>query len=167
VLHILGIVVFLLILVAGLVVIPFGIPGTFIIVLDSFVYGLATHFERVTLGFVGILLAISLAVEAVEFVLGALAARKYGSSSWGMWGALIGGFFGALWLTSLFPPLGTFLGAFVGAFAGAFVFELLSQRDVDRALKAGWGAFLGALGGKLLKIVTAVGMIIAVAVQVF
>ncbi len=166
-LHILGIVVFLLILVAGLVVIPFGIPGTFIIVLDSFVYGLATHFERVTLGFVGILLAISLAVEAVEFVLGALAARKYGSSSWGMWGALIGGFFGALWLTSLFPPLGTFLGAFVGAFAGAFVFELLSQRDVDRALKAGWGAFLGALGGKLLKIVTAVGMIIAVAVQVF
>lgn len=166
-LHVLGIVGFVLVLLTGLVVIPFGIPGTFLIVLDSFIYGWATGFQSVSLEFVGILLAISLAVEAVEFFLGALTAKKYGSSRWGMWGAILGGFFGALWLTPLTPPFGTFLGAFAGAFGGAFLFEFLSQKDVHRALKAGWGAFLGALGGKVLKIVTALGMIVAVLIQVF
>ncbi len=165
--HILGSVVFVLVLFAGLAVIPFGIPGTFVIVLDSFIYGWATGFRPVTLEFVGILLAISLVVEGIEFFFGALAARKYGSSAWGMWGALLGGFLGAIYWTPLFPPIGTFVGAFAGAFVGAFVLELLSQRDAHRALKAGWGAFLGALGGKMLKILTAIGMLVVVLIRAF
>ncbi|GBD94098.1 hypothetical protein BMS3Abin05_01696 [bacterium BMS3Abin05] len=166
-LSVLGMILFWLVLLAGIAVIPFGIAGTFIIVGDTLVYGLLTQFSKFTIGFVGILLVISVLVEGAEFVLGAWAAKKYGSSSWGMWGAILGGFFGAIWFTPVAPPFSTLLGAFIGAFLGAFLLEVLHERNVQKALKVGWGAFLGAVSGKILKIVAAVGMIVAIGIQVF
>ena len=164
---IIGMIIFWLVLLAGIVVIPFGIAGTFVIVVDAFVLGLLTHFVRMTPGFLIALLVISLLVEGIEFVLGAWAAKRFGSSAWGMWGAILGGFFGAIWFTPFVPPIGTLLGAFVGAFGGAFLLEVLHEKDVSRALKVGWGAFLGAVGGKILKIVAAIGMVVAIGIQVF
>ncbi len=166
-LSVLGMILFWIVLLAGIAVIPFGIAGTFIIVADAFVLGLLTHFAKMTPVFLLILLAVSLLVEGIEFFLGAWSAKRFGSSSWGMWGAILGGFFGALWFTPLAPPLGTLLGAFVGAFGGAFLLELLHEKEVGRALKVGWGAFLGAVSGKLLKIVAAIGMVVAIGIQVF
>jgi len=167
VLSVLGMIFFWLVLLLGIVVIPFGIAGTFLIVADAFVLGLLTHFAKMTPLFLLALLAVSIFVEGIEFLLGAWAAKRFGSSSWGMWGAILGGFLGAIWFTPVAPPLGTLLGAFVGAFGGAFLLELLHEKDVTRALKVGWGAFCGAVGGKILKIVAAIGMIVAIAIQVF
>ncbi len=166
-LSVLGMIFFWLVLLLGIAVIPFGIAGTFIIVADAFVLGLLTHFAKMTPGFLLALLTLSLLVEGFEFFLGAWAAKRFGSSSWGMWGAVLGGFFGAIWFTPLAPPLGTLLGAFVGAFGGAFLLELLDEKEVARALKVGWGAFLGAVSGKILKIVAAIGMIVAIVIRVF
>jgi len=166
-LSVLGMILFWLVLLGGIAVIPFGIAGTFIIVADAFFLGLLTHFAKMTPGFLLALLSVSLLVEGVEFILGAWAAKRFGSSAWGMWGAILGGFFGAIWFTPLVPPLGTLLGAFVGAFGGAFLLELLHEKDAARAFKVGWGAFLGAVSGKLLKIVAAIGMVVAIGIQVF
>ena len=164
-LSVIGWIFFALGLLVGVLVIPFGIPGTFIIVAVSFLAGLATHFQAITWPFLGALLAISLGVELIEFVLGALSARKFGSSKWGMWGSILGGLFFAIWATPLSPVIGTIFGAFIGAFVGAFVFEFLRFGDLNRALRSGWGSFLGAITGRLLKLVVAIVMVVLIAVR--
>lgn len=164
---IVGWILFVLGWIVGILVIPFGIPGTFLIVIDAFIFALVSGFQSITWGFLGVLLGLSILVELVEFFLGAAAARKYGSSKWGMWGAIIGGFIGALWATPFSPILGTIFGAFIGAFIGAFVFEFIRFSDSARALRAGWGAFLGAFTGRLLKLLVAIIMVVLIAFRVW
>jgi uncharacterized protein YqgC (DUF456 family) len=153
---------FVLFLLIGLAVIPFGIAGTFIIVADVFLYALLTDFELITWKFLGVLLGISIIVEGLEFFLGAAAAKKYGSSSWGMWGAILGGFFGAIWGTAISPIFGTIFGAFIGAFLGAYLFEFVRFKDSQKALEAGWGAFLGTVTGRFLKFFAAILMLVLI-----
>ena len=165
--EILGMIVFWIFLIAGVVIIPFGVAGTFIIVADALVYGLITGFERITLPFVGLLLAMALFVELIEALLGAVLAKRFGGSKWGMTGAIIGGTVGAIIGTPITPVLGTLLGGFIGAFIGAMSLEWFHTSDPHNALKVGFGAFLGALGGKVTKIVVAIIMVIMVGVRVF
>ena len=75
-----------------------------------------------------------------------------------MIGAMIGGFVGAIWATAILPLIGTLFGAFIGAFVGAAVFEYFNSNDLDKSVKAGFGAFLGSLGGKLTKLAVAVAL---------
>ena len=165
--EILGMIIFWIFLIVGVVIIPFGVAGTFIIVADALVYGLITGFDRITLPFIGLLLAMALFVELVEALLGAVLAKKFGGSKWGMTGAIIGGTVGAIIGTPITPVLGTLLGGFIGAFIGALSLEWLHTSDLHNALKVGFGAFLGALGGKVTKIVVAIIMVIMVGVRVF
>ncbi|MFQ5675274.1 MAG: DUF456 family protein [bacterium] len=151
----------------GVVIIPFGIPGTFVIVANAFIYGWLTEFSEVTWKFLGLLFLIALAVEVLEFFVGAATAGKFGASKLGMFGAIVGGFLGAIWGTGVVPLLGTLLGAFLGAFAGAALFEYIGTKDLEKSLRVGFGAFLGAVGGKLTKIATAVAMVVMVGFQVF
>ena len=57
--EVVGMIFFWLVLLVGVAVIPFGLAGTFIIVVDAFVYGLVTGFGKITLPFVGFLLLIA------------------------------------------------------------------------------------------------------------
>ena len=158
---------FWLVLILGVVIIPFGIPGTFIIVADALIYGLVTSFSKITLLFVGLLFVIALAVELVEALFGAFLAKRFGGSKWGMAGAMIGGFLGAVAGTPITPVLGTLLGGFFGAFVGATTLEMLHTSDFKNSFKVGVGAFLGAVGGKVTKIVVAVIMVVMVGLRVF
>lgn len=167
VLEILGQALFWLVMVAGVLVILLGLPGTFVIVINSLIYGVVTSFDQVTAGLLALLFGIAVLAEAAEFYIGAAAAGKYGASRQGMFGAIVGGFAGAIWMTPLLPIVGTLAGAFVGAFAGAALLEYLQTRDWDVALRVGRGAFLGSVGGKLTKIVAATAMVALVAVRVF
>ncbi|MFQ5601796.1 MAG: DUF456 family protein [bacterium] len=162
ILEILGYILFWFIMIAGIIIIPFGIPGTFLIVANVFVFGWLTDFTEITGGFIGILLTIAIAVEIIEFLLGAATAGKFGASRKGMFGAILGGFLGAIWATPLLPLIGTLIGAFVGAFAGAALLEYLGSSDLKKSLRAGFGAFLGAVGGKFTKIAAAVAMAVMV-----
>jgi len=161
--HVLGLIALWLVLIGAVFLIPFGVAGTFLITLATFVYAWATGFEIIGWNVVFWFLGISVAVEVVEFVVGGWAARRAGSSRWGFWGAIVGGFLGALWMTPVLPLIGSLAGALVGAFVGAAVFEYIGQSDVRRALRAGWGAFLGAASGKILKLLVAIGMDVYVA----
>ena len=76
-----GMILFVLILTAGVVVIPFGIAGTFIIVGAVTGYGLLTGFEQVSPQFCGLLLGLALAVELIEALLGAVLASRFGGSN--------------------------------------------------------------------------------------
>ncbi len=158
----LGHLIFWLVLVIGLVVIPFGLPGTFIMATAALIYGLLTDFTPIQFLDVVYLFGIAILGEVVEFLLGAFTAKRFGGSNWAMIGAIVGGFLGALWATGLMPIVGTLLGAFAGAFVGAFALEYLYRGKIHAAVKAGWGAMLGAIGGKITKIILGIAMLVLV-----
>jgi len=165
--EVVGMIIFWLFLIVGVAVIPFGIAGTFIIVADALIYGLATGFDEITLPFVGILLGMALAVELIEELLSALMAKRFGGSKYAMIGAFLGGFFGAIVCTPIAPVLGTLLGGFFGAFLGATLLEWLHTSDLQNSIKIGIGAFFGAVGGKTTKILVAVIMVVMIGFRVF
>jgi len=160
-------VLFWLVMLAGVAIIPFGIPGTFVIVANALVYAWLTDFVAISWGFLALLLGIAVLAEVVEFFLGAATAGKYGASKVGMLGAMVGGIVGAIWATPILPLIGTLIGAFAGAFAGAALFEYLATRDFDKSLRVGFGAFLGSVGGKLTKIAVAVAMAVMVGFRIY
>lgn len=147
----------------GLVLIPFGLPGTWVQVAGAGLYGYLTGFETVGWPTILVLLALAVVGEVVEFVLGGKYARKYGGSRRAAWGAILGGFVGALLGTPV-PIVGNVIGAFVGAFAGAAILELTTGKDWRNpewraAMRVGWGAFVGRLVATAAK--SAVGVAIA------
>lgn len=167
ILEIFGQIAFWFFMFVGIVIIPFGIPGTFLIFGNALIYAWLTDFAEITWAFLGVLLLIAILVELIEFFLGAAAAGKYGASKTGMFGAIVGGILGAIWGTGVVPLIGTLLGAFAGAFAGAALFEYAVTKDPEKSIRVGFGAFLGSLGGKLTKIAAAVAMVVMVGVRIF
>lgn len=64
-------------------------------------------------------------------------AKMFGATRKGVVGACIGGLLGIF----LFPPF----GVFVGSFLGAVMAELLGGKQIEKALRAGVGTFLGSI----------------------
>jgi uncharacterized protein YqgC (DUF456 family) len=160
-----GIVIFWIFLIIGVTIIPFGLGGTFLIVVDVFVYGLLTKFEKITLLFSILLLSIALIVELIEALIGAVMAKKFGGSKWGMVGALMGVFFGAMVGTPIIPIVGTLIGGFIGSFFFAMILERIHSPNWSQAIEVGFGAFCGVLFGKVMKILAALIMIVMVAIK--
>jgi uncharacterized protein YqgC (DUF456 family) len=146
-------------LLIGLLLIPFGLPGLWLMLLGLVGYGWLTDFR--TLSAVGLALAFALALvgEAVEAWLGFHFARRYGGSSRAGWGALIGGLIGAIVGVPV-PLLGSVIGGFLGAFVGAALFEYSRARQTGAAARSGWGAVLGRATAAAVKM--AIGIVIAV-----
>jgi uncharacterized protein YqgC (DUF456 family) len=137
--------------VAGLLLIPFGLPGLWVIVLAIVGHGWLTDFRTLSAAFLALVLGLALAGELLEAWIGFRFARRYGGSRRAGWGALAGGLVGAVVGVPV-PIIGSVIGGFVGAFVGAALFEYTSARHSGVAAKAGWGAVLGraaAAGGKM------------------
>jgi uncharacterized protein len=143
----------------GLLLIPFGLPGLWLMLLGIVGYGWLTDFRTVTV--TGIVLAFALALvgEVVEAWLGFRFARRYGGSSRAGWGALVGGLIGAIVGVPV-PLIGSVVGGFLGAFAGAALFEYTRARRTGPAAWAGWGAVLGRATAAAIKM--ALGIVIGV-----
>ncbi|HZF67454.1 MAG TPA: DUF456 domain-containing protein [Gemmatirosa sp.] len=135
----------------ALVLVPLGLPGLWVIVLAALVHGPIAGLPGIGWGTVGVLLALALLAEGVEFVLGVRFAQRYGGGRRAAWGAVLGGFAGALVGVPV-PIIGSVIGGFVGAFAGALVGEYSAGRDRQGATRAATGAVIGraaAVGAKL------------------
>jgi uncharacterized protein YqgC (DUF456 family) len=142
---------------AGLLMVPLGLPGTWLQVIALGAYAYAMHW-RAGWWIFAIALALAATAEVVEFVMGGRFARKYGGSRRAAWGAILGGLVGAF-LGVPIPVIGSVIGAFVGAFVGAAALELTAGAEARNALRVGWGAFLGRLAAAAMK--SAVGVLIA------
>jgi uncharacterized protein YqgC (DUF456 family) len=86
---------------------------------------------------------LTIAVTVADYIIPLLGAKRYGASKWGIWGSVIGMAVGIF-----FSPFGMVLGALIGA----VVAEWLVQKEKGRALRAGWGVFIGSLLGTALKL---------------
>ena len=145
-----------LVLLLGLLMIPFGMPGTWIIA------GAALGYSLLVPGTVGTFTVVCVALlavvgEALEWTLTAKYARKYGGSKRASWGAVIGGMIGAF-VGIPVPIVGSIVGAFVGAFAGAFVFELTGGATGGVATRVATGALIGRALSAAVKVGIGVAM---------
>ncbi len=146
-------------LVAGLLLVPFGLPGLWLMVLGVIGYGWLTGFHSVGAGIIALVVGLACIGEIVEWWLGFRFTIKYGGSRRAGWGALIGGIVGAIVGVPV-PVIGSVIGAFFGSFAGAALFEYTRERHAGVAVRAGWGAMLGRAAAAGAKI--ALGLVIAV-----
>ena len=168
-LDILGNIFFLLILLVCLATIFFSLPGNIMILVASVIYGFITGFHEVTVRILILLALLTAAGEVVEYVMGIVGAKRYGSSNRGIVFSMIGGFAGAIICAPLFFGFGAILGALGGAFAGAFLAELNTYglEQWKKALKSGWGNFLGRVAGMITKLSIGIGMIVWIAFRIF
>lgn len=163
---ILALLVLIAFCLAGLVLTPIGLPGTFVILAGAIVYNLIQWAMALSLLVLGVLLGIALVGEVLEYVLSVKLASRRGASNPAIWGAVIGGIIGAVVGTPL-PVVGSVVGLFVGVFLGAFLVELVLQKDAARAMTSATGAFYGRVGAILTKSLLGVVMIILIFAAVF
>ena len=145
------------VLVASLLLVPLGLPGTWIMLGAAIGYNALTGTEAVgTATLIGATLLV-LAAEWAEFVLGAKFARRYGGSRRAGWGAIVGGIVGAFAGVPV-PIVGPVIGALVGSFGGALLFEYTVARDHRGATRVATGALIGRVAAIAVKV--AVGCIL-------
>ncbi|GAC1688107.1 MAG: hypothetical protein NVS9B3_06680 [Gemmatimonadaceae bacterium] len=146
-------------LLLGLLLVPLGLPGLWILVAAAVAYPLLTGdpaIGTVTMIGVGVL---AFGAEAVEWTLASRYARKYGGSKRAGWGAMVGSMVGAVMGVPV-PVVGSVVGAFAGAFVGALVFEYFHTGSSIGATRVAWGALIGRVLAVAVK--TGVGVAIAV-----
>ncbi len=142
-----------------------GLFGNWLLLGAFAVVWVATGWVHV--GWLGIALMLIFAVlgEILETALAGYGARRFGGSKGSMVAALVGCIGGAIFLTALIPiPLiGTIIGACIGAFGAAAIYDYIQhERTPAEAVRIGWGATLGKLGGMFAKFICGV-VILAVA----
>lgn len=147
----------LLMFVLGLVLVPFGLPGLWVIVLGVIGYAWWTGFQTIGIVTIGVVLGLALAGELLELWTGFRLTQRYGGSTRAGWGAIAGGIIGAIVGVPV-PIIGSVIGAFVGAFLGAALLQYASARSMGGAASAGWGAVLGRAAAAGLKIGLGVAM---------
>jgi uncharacterized protein len=134
----------------GAFLIPFGLPGNWMIAAVGLVGPL------MGLGWMPLLILTAAAAiaELLELLVATKVTKKAGAGKAGMWGCFVGGILGALFGTPLIPIpiLGTLLGSAAGALLGAILFEVLfARQETHKLMNIGMGAFFGVLLGKVLK----------------
>jgi uncharacterized protein YqgC (DUF456 family) len=144
-------------LVAGLLLIPLGLPGLWLMVGAALLYSYAK--PTISVWTIGVLAVLALVAELIEFALSGRYARKYGGSRRAGWGAILGGIVGAFVWTPL-PVIGPMIGAFAGAFVGAWLAEITAGTAVRGATRVATGALLGRIVAVAMKV--GIGLVLAV-----
>ncbi len=129
---------------AGLagVIVP-ALPGTVLIFAGLVLAAWADNFTRVSGVTLAVIGAIGAASYGVDFVAAALGAKRLGASRRAMAGAALGTIAGLF-----FGLPGIILGPFVGAVIG----EMTVHRDLARAGRAGFAAWIGFVAGMAVKV---------------
>jgi uncharacterized protein YqgC (DUF456 family) len=127
-------------------------PGTIFILAGALLHRVMLGPEKsIGWGTIAVLVSLTVAAHALDFLSGYFGARYFGATKWGMFGALIGAIVGIF-----FGIFGLVVGPVVGAVAGEFI---AGKRMID-AGRAGWGSLLGNLGAMIGKLFIALVMIV-------
>lgn len=134
--------------IAGLIL-P-ALPGPLLIFAGLVAAAWAEDFAYVGTNTLLVLAILSALALLLDFLAGALGARRYGASARAATGALLGALVGIF-----FGLPGLVLGPFFGAVVG----QLLTAPELSPAVRAGWGAWIGVLLGTAAKVALAAIMI--------
>jgi uncharacterized protein YqgC (DUF456 family) len=143
----------LLLLIIGFTLMILGVFGSFLPVLPgpslSWIGLVLLYFTNavpVNYWILVISLLITVIISILDYLIPAKGTKKFGGSSYGIWGTNIGLIVGIL--TPI--PFGFIIGPFVGAFIGELLYD---YKDHGRALKAATGSFMGFLASSFMKFV--------------
>jgi hypothetical protein len=126
-------------------------PGAIIILAGALLHRMMLGPEKsVGLGTIAVLVFLTVAAYALDFLSGYFGAKYFGATRWGMFCALLGALIGIF-----FGIVGLFVGPVIGAIVGEFV---AGKRMID-AGRAGWGSLLGNLGAMIGRLFIALVMI--------
>ncbi|MFV8322149.1 DUF456 domain-containing protein [Flavobacterium sp. LS2R12] len=145
-----------LLLALGFMCVILGIFGSFLPVLPgpsiSWVGLVLLYFTNTVPAnywVLGIALLITVIISVLDYVIPAKGIKRFGGSSYGIWGTNIG-----LVIGILAPiPFGFLIGPFLGALIGELIYDF---KDHNRALKAAAGSFVGFLASSFMKFVVCV-----------
>jgi len=159
------IVIFALILgVTGIIgsIIP-GIPGpplSWVGILLLYIGKTGTHGgEPMSLTLLLIMLAVTVVVTVLDYVVPAYFTKVTGGSKYGAWGSVIGLFIGLF-----INPIAMILGAILGAFLAELIF---AKKDAGDSFASALGAFLGFLFGTGIKLISSSVMLYYIVVYAF
>ena len=141
----------ILLLILGFACIITGLIGSFLPVLPgpsvSWVGLALLYFTKAVPAnywVLGIALLITVVISVLDYVIPAKGTKRFGGSSYGIWGTNIG-----LVIGILAPvPFGFLIGPFLGALIGELIYDF---KDHNRALKAAAGSFVGFLASSFMK----------------
>lgn len=152
--------------IAALLLILIGFAGTLLPALPGlpFIFGglwLGAHIDQyaqVSVWVVVLLGVMTAGAMGLDFMAGVLGAKRVGASKEALLGAAVGALLG------LFFGL---IGIFVGPFIGAFIGEYIARGKLGDAGKVGVGTWLGIVAGAVVKIATAMMMVVIFAFAYF
>ena len=117
---------------------------------------------------------IVIVIQVLDYFIPAWGTKKFGGSKYGAWGSTIG-----LLLGFFMGPWGIIVGPFVGAVVGELIYfnrhpqaiisgseqpasntQQAKNNNLTRALRAGFGSFVGLLTGTILKCICCGMMIV-------
>lgn len=150
-------IIFILIGIGGIFipVVP-GIPLIFIAILA---YGWYEGFQHISAYYIAFMAALTVLALLVDYFSATLGAKYFGSSKYGIYGALLGTLLGIV----IFAPVGIFLGPFLGALIG----EMLAGKDINIAAKTSLGTIIGLFSGIAFNLILGLVMFISFLIIIF
>ena len=118
------------------------IPGPILLLTGLVLAAWAENFVFVGTFTIAILTVLAILAHTVDFIAGAMGAKRFGASRQAAIGAAVGAVIGIF-----FGFIGVVVGPFIGAVAG----ELTVNKNIQAAGLAGIGAWLGMLIGTAAK----------------
>jgi uncharacterized protein YqgC (DUF456 family) len=137
-------------LIVGLLMVPFGLPGLWVMLGAVTLYSYALPAGGIGTGTIIVVGALAFLGELMEFLLTGRFVKRYGGSRRSGWGAVLGSIVGAIVGVPV-PVIGSLIGAFAGAFAGAWLAELTLRGEVRAATHVATGALLGRMAAVATK----------------
>ena len=157
----------ILLIVLGAICLLLGLIGCVAPVLPgvplSYLGLLLLHFtDRVQFSwqFLAVWGVVVVVIQILDYFIPAWGTKKFGGTKYGVWGSTIGLFVGLF-----MGPLGIVIGPFIGAVLGELIYfnrhpqttlsetEQNKNSNFNRALRAGFGSFIGLLTGTLIKVI--------------
>lgn len=162
-------IILILCLLAGIALVVLSMPGTWLMVVLAFLYGIFYPLDQGQTSlfwFTTWLVLMATVGELLEFLVGTLGSKAVAVKTSTIVVAFIGGIVGMILCAPLFL-IGALFGMFLGCFMAALLFEYITERDWHRAWLAAISVFVSRLVATTLKTGVAVIMLVYILYKIF
>lgn len=135
------------------------LPGNFLVFFHTAWYKLLSGNPSVTFNFLLTLLILAVGFEIIEYLVLAFTMRRAEASSSTIWFAITGSLIGSF--SGLFSSfvLGSLIGGIFGVLLGALTGTLIKKQPLPVTVRIVSAAFVGSVGGMILKYIGVVIMV--------
>ena len=141
----------LLLIIISSILVWINLPGTFIFLFFTFLFGLYNSFDIIDEKKLLIAFAICVFLELIEFLFSVLTIKIYGGKNSSALLSIAGGLIGAIIGSFIFPILGSLFGLILGAYLITYYNEKRGGKTHDQAMKIAGSSTLGYIFSKGLK----------------